>query len=308
VDIVNKHDAKEPLFLYYAPHNLHAPLQVPQNILNEFEFIDYQSRKLYAAMAHNLDNSIGALITALKEKDLYSNTLIVFSSDNGGPVYNNGSAGANNYPLRGGKTSNWEGGVRVNAFASGGLIPARIRGSKIEGLTAIWDWYGTFCGLAGVDPVDQAAAAAGLPPVESVDLWPLISGLNKTSPRTEVFLGNEQSGTTVQGVILNTGYKLLFGQQTQSSWTGPVSPNSTIWDADNDKHDCSKGCLFDVFHDPTEHDEISAQHPDIVKDLLARIQDAQKHVFSPDRGTTDPRACEAALNIYDGYWGPFIDV
>ena len=46
----------------------------------------------------------------------------VFTSDNGGPVYFGGAAGANNYPLRGGKTSNYQGGIRVNAFASGGIF------------------------------------------------------------------------------------------------------------------------------------------------------------------------------------------
>ena len=64
----------------------------------------------------------------------------VFSSDNGGPVYFGGSAGANNFPMRGGKTSNYQGGIRVNAFASGGLIPSAMRGKKLEGLGAVWDW------------------------------------------------------------------------------------------------------------------------------------------------------------------------
>ena len=49
---------------------------------------------------------------ALKQKKMYDNTVIFFSSDNGGPIYDNGSAGANNYPHKGGKASNWEGGIR----------------------------------------------------------------------------------------------------------------------------------------------------------------------------------------------------
>ncbi len=72
-------------------------------------------------------------------------------------VFTSTWSGANNYPLRGGKTGNFEGGVRANAFVSGGLVPAARRGTKEDGLIAIEDWYATFCSLAGVDPADTKA-------------------------------------------------------------------------------------------------------------------------------------------------------
>ena len=63
------------------------------------------------------------------------------SSDVGhGTVCMNGEAGASNYPLRGGKYSNFEGGIRVNAFASGGFLPPRVRGTKLEGMIHVADW------------------------------------------------------------------------------------------------------------------------------------------------------------------------
>ena len=68
-------------------------------------------------------------------------TLFIFMSDNGGPVY--ASAAANNYPLRGSKLADWEGGIRVNAFVSGGFLPNRIRGTKTEELGHVSDWYCT---------------------------------------------------------------------------------------------------------------------------------------------------------------------
>ena len=59
----------------------------------------------------------------------------------------NGTAGANNYPLKGGKMEQWEGGIRVNAWVSGGFLPPKVRGTKYEGLACGWDWYGTFSEL-----------------------------------------------------------------------------------------------------------------------------------------------------------------
>jgi len=74
----------------------------------------------------------------------------VVSSDNGGPL-----GSANNFPLKGGKFSDWQGGIRVNAFVTGGYLPENMRGQKTEGYIHIADWYATFCALAGVDPTDK---------------------------------------------------------------------------------------------------------------------------------------------------------
>jgi len=250
-------------------------LQVPQAFLDKFSFIDKDARRLYAAMVNHLDTSIGKVVDALKAKGLWDNLLLTFSSDNGGPIYGNGSAGANNYPLRGGKVSNWEGGVRVNAFASGGLIPTAQRGTKRTGLTAGWDWYATYCALAGVDPEDKKAAAANLPPIDSLNLWPYISGETNTSPRKEVALGDSTvlGETIVRGLVRSDGWKLLIGPVPQNGWTGPFYPNiSTNWNSGASVEHCAVvGCLFNVFDDPTEHNEVGETHPLIRAELHARI-------------------------------------
>lgn len=74
---------------------------------------------------------------------------------------------------------NHEGGIRVNAWVSGGLIAAKyphMVGTKLTGLTSIADFYATVAGVAGVDPTDHKAAAAKLPPIDSVNLWPYFTG------------------------------------------------------------------------------------------------------------------------------------
>ena len=147
-----------------------------------------------------------AVTAALKAKGMYDDLLIVFSTDNGGPIYNNGSAGANNYPLKGGKMNNWEGGIRGNSFVSGGFLPPSVRGSKFDGMVALWDWYATFASLAGVDPTDARAAAAGLPPIDSHDLSPVILGQTTTSPRTSLVIGTEPRASNISTAPLCDSY------------------------------------------------------------------------------------------------------
>ena len=139
-------------------------------------------------MVNYLDDVLGEIVDALRSRGLWDNLLFVTSTDNGGTVYPGG--GGNNYPLKGGKVSDWQGGVRGNAFVSGGFLPKAMRGTKTEGYIHLADWYGTFCGLAGVDPTDTKAAQHNLPPVDSMDMWPLISGQNSTSPRVDIPISN----------------------------------------------------------------------------------------------------------------------
>ncbi len=127
--------------------------------------------------------------------------------------------------------------MRVNALASGGLVPASMRGTTLQDWTAMEDLYVTYCGLAGVGTEDAKARAAGLPQVDGYDLWPLLSGANATGPRTEVWLGSGGAGDEdnskdpiVQAYIRKDGYKVIWGAVIENTWTGPFYPNaSTNW-------------------------------------------------------------------------------
>ena len=223
--VVAAHDVSKPFFFFWASHIAHAPLQVPQAYLDKFAWIgeDSSPRMFYAAMANYVDDLVGKFVSALKAKGMWDNTLWLSSADNGGPIYSSGAAGANNWPKRGGKMSNWQGGINVNAYAAGGVLPAAMSGKKLDGLAHGADLYTTFCALAGVDPTDARAAAAGLPPVDGVNLWPYISGANSTSARTEVPIGSESTeanllknnDTVVQGLVRADGWKLLIGETGQ---------------------------------------------------------------------------------------------
>merc|ERR1712216_557673 len=102
------------------------------------------------------DSALGNITAALQSKPgVWGNTLFVWSSDNGGPAY----WAANNYPLRGTKGTDFQGGVRVAAFVTGGLLPSAVRGTTLSTRQRIHvaDWYSTFCFLANVTAADNSA-------------------------------------------------------------------------------------------------------------------------------------------------------
>jgi arylsulfatase I/J len=129
LQLVEAHDSATPLFLFWAPHIVHAPLQVPQAFIDKFAFMaptdkPEHQRQYYHAMVNFADTMVGNLTSLLKRKGMWQDTLVFFSTDNGGPIYNNGSAGANNFPLRGGKMNNWEGDQLIKRTAPPAHPPA----------------------------------------------------------------------------------------------------------------------------------------------------------------------------------------
>ena len=123
----------------------------------------------------------GHVVQELKSKGMWNNTIIVVSADNGGaPCI------GSNYPLKGCQTTFFEGGVRALAFASGGLLPENMKGKSTDGFIHIADWYVTFCQLAGVDPSDSGP---GKFLVNNMDVWPIVTGVNSSTPHDEIVLG-----------------------------------------------------------------------------------------------------------------------
>ena len=321
LEAIKSHDpTKQPLFLFHSFHLVHTPLQVPEDDLNLFSFVDYLNRRKYAAMVYYMDRTVGRLIKALKEnQNMYDDSIILFFSDNGGPIYKPGSA--SNFPLRGGKYSDFEGGVRVNAFVSGGKIPQNRRGLKSADLVHVSDIYASFLRLAhyGIDAnnvnpqefgellFDKRAEKAGLPPIDSLDiLWGIITG-SQYKKREEIHLSRQS--------LLSGKYKLIVGDQPMNIWQGEYYPNSTgmqptFPDVDQGTfhYDCGPaGCLFDVFSDPMEYTDLALQLPEIRKQLLDRLMELNKGEFSPDRGQPSKVACKVAALNHNGFYGPFVD-
>jgi arylsulfatase B len=193
------------------------------------------------------------------------------------------------------------------------VVPPARRGAVERGWAAVDDVYPTFCALAGVDPTDARAAAAGLPPVTGHNLWPLISGANATSPRTEVYLGDTDTGaqtgnTVLQGLInASSGMKVLVGEMWWSSWPPPQSPDrNTTPAAQNVSLMCAPACLFDVINDPDERKDLAMEQPEVLAALLARRAEVEKTLFNPNRGVKNVSVFCAAATQYGGFIGPFL--
>ena len=74
----------------------------------------------------------------------------------------------------------------MNAFVSGSYLPEKIQGQKLTGKVHITDWYATSCALAEVDPTNERAAEFDLPPIDSLNLCPFLSGDSADSPRVDI--------------------------------------------------------------------------------------------------------------------------
>ena len=135
--LIRAQPADKPLFLYVPFNGIHSPFQVPTNYAEPYQNLT-KLRSTVAGMLAAVDEAIGQITTAIDEKGMRDNTLIIFCSDNGGARAGKGTM---NTPLRGGKGGIYEGGVRVAALAT---WPGKIAaGATIDEPMHIVDWYPT---------------------------------------------------------------------------------------------------------------------------------------------------------------------
>lgn len=170
-----KRHRSEPFFLYLAYNAPHTPQQVPDEYLARVAKIEDERRRKYAAMMCALDDGVGRVLRAVESNKLERDTLIVFLSDNGGPVSVNGSSNA---PLRGAKGQVFEGGIRVP-------FVMQWTGRLPEGKT--FDHP-----VISLDILPTALGAAGLKPpagrnLDGVDLMPYLTGRSPGTPHQRLF-------------------------------------------------------------------------------------------------------------------------
>jgi arylsulfatase I/J len=244
LDLIDTSSSDEPWMIWYSSHLAHTPMALPDRYFQRVlelcgpDATDerfrgqcvLEERQRYLASIMMFDDNVGRIVERLKARGLYDNTLIVFTSDNGGGIGQ--GVGGNNWPNRGGKASVWEGGLRVPAFVSGGFIPTHRRGHEYDYPVALSDWYATFCSLAGgtlctgpgADPTGEQVP--GIVPVESVNLWPFLMGENTAPPHVLL----HTAPTSLLKVEPGTGkiYKLVTGIVGSDMLTSPNYPNCSV--------------------------------------------------------------------------------
>jgi arylsulfatase A-like enzyme len=155
VAFLEKH-RDEPFFLNYWMFSVHAPFDAKRALIEKYRAhvdpTNPQRSPTYAAMIESMDDAVGTLLDTLDRLQVADNTIIIFASDNGGNMYNevDGTTPTSNLPLRGGKATMYEGGVRGPAIV---VLPGRVpAGSRSDAMIQSCDFYPTLLELLEVEP------------------------------------------------------------------------------------------------------------------------------------------------------------
>ena len=256
--IINDHDFTNPIFLnvnFGAPH---IPNEAPEESVLKFSYIEDETRRLHAAMIHEMDNAIGEIIAALEKENVLKNTIVMFASDNGGLtpdvklnpsflaipkkigvcetknkfgikifqwICENYSGGSSNKPLPEGKMSVSEGGIRVPAVI---WWPGRFEYSRSENFITMMDVLPTILDLINYKNEIE------------VDGVSRVSSLNDSD--------DSESSKYVVTNIINDKYAVI------------EMPYKLITSADGDQ-------LYNILDDPSENLNIASENQEIVLEL-----------------------------------------
>lgn len=205
---IRNRDPERPFFLY-APFNApHSPLQAPEERIAKYASISDPRRRTFAAMVDALDECAGRILKTLEEERIAENTLVLFFSDNGGPV----AQAARNTPLRGAKGSCWEGGIRVPAIL---WWAGKLKPGACSQVMSVSDVFPTLAAAAGVKPGNRL-------PLDGKNLWPSISG-GRAEPRESLFFAVEAAGRSF--AVHRREWKLVRNNGTDHLFRIDEDPN-----------------------------------------------------------------------------------
>ncbi|XP_043492499.1 arylsulfatase J [Polistes fuscatus] len=344
VKLIENHNSSQPLFLYLAHAAVHSgnpynPLAAPDFEVAKYSSITNYNRRRFAGMLSKLDQSVGHVVKALQKTDLLKNSVIIFSTDNGGPASGFNMNAASNWPLRGVKNTLWEGGVRGTGLL---WTPKLTRPGRVSSqMFHITDWLPTLLSIAGSDP-------SNLTNLDGIDLWEALRD-DKESPRRTI-LHNIDDIFGVSAITVDD-WKLMQGSTYNGAWDGWYGPSGREWvynvgavigsmsgraltssgfsltpeqiheireislikcPPKNDSlplcQPLKAPCLFNIQQDPCEDNNLANELPTILKKLQEEIKKFNATAISPGNAQWDHNANP---ELWDHTWtnfGDYVDI
>ncbi|MDO7172487.1 sulfatase [Mariniflexile sp. AS56] len=263
---IKSQNGEKPFFLNLAFYAVHTPIQGKKNLVDKYKkLIKPTSRHrnpTYAAMVETLDDGVGRVLKALKDAGLEDNTIVVFTSDNGGANYMNIT---DNYPLREGKGSSYEGGYRVPVIVKwpGVTKPNSISHERIIG----YDFYPSFLSIAHAEGNKKYNEE-----LDGIDITPvLINPASKLATREFHFLKYlslihykipiVDRNRCVETVI-NGDWKLMEFLPMPDNYEGHFE-------------------LYNLKNDPAETTNLVSIHPEKVEELKASMEEWKVRIDAP---------------------------
>ncbi len=250
VSFIQRH-ADRPFFLYLAFNAVHSPMQALRKDVEAQGSIEDPQRRIFAGMLTRMDKAVGNVQQTLETLALAENTIVVFLSDHGGPTRELTSS---NRPLRGGKGSLYEGGVRVPFMIKWpGVLPS---GALEERPICSIDLMPTFASASGVNVPDEVHS-------NGLDLLPFLTGERNDRPHKDLawVMGSK--------IAFRSGdWKLVGGTR---NWL------DRRWE------------LYDLANDPSEEHDLALQRPEILESMIRKAAQALPRHPDPPRQIENPR-------------------
>ena len=242
VDFIERNQ-HAPFFLYVPYNAVHSPLQGAKAYMDRNSHISDIQRRIFAAMLSNLDDSVGSILQALRSNDLEENTLIFFISDNGGPTKELTSS---NLPLRDGKGSVYEGGIRVPFIVQ--WKAALPKSTTFQHPVSSLDIFATAAGVSG-------ASLQASKTYDGANLIPYLTGKESGRPHDELFW--------------RQGNKTALRKHDWKILKNPRRGQSNEWE------------LYNLSVDPSEEKDLSKAEPNRLKELSAAWKTWNDQMIAP---------------------------
>ena len=262
---IEARDKEKPFFLYMPFLAPHTPLEAPDDLVKKYADLEDKreltrslsidrtrtlngfspsARPMYAAVVDGLDQAIGQVMDILSAEGIEEETIILFSSDNGGAAYAGG--GADNFPLRGGKGDTYEGGIRVIAAMKWkGKIEA---GSKFSSIMTVMDVFPTLASAAEVPMLNTKE-------IWGRDMWPGMRDSDEIKLSKNVYFASETPNYgEFHTTVFNDKWKLV---QVITSSLLEINVNNQ---------------LFDINNDPNEYKNLANKYPKLVEMMADQIR------------------------------------